>query len=257
MHLADWNRVPAPLMEAGLEGMLSRYRSILMRPRVWDAMDAEEWDLVPQPIRTVAYRQMGDYWAGYYRLGQRHGLPAGLVADTLSAIVMSESWFDHRSVGINLDGSRDIGLAGASDYARTRLRILYARGLVDVDLDDPDYFNPWKATRFAAVWLSLMLDEADGDLDLGIGAYNRGIVDAPDTLGKTYVGLVHRRRHRFIKNGDSPAAWDYVWRRARAIEQEEWPWMDDQVGRPTRTPTRVTFSTSRPASSSPVPVHVE
>ena len=82
MHLADWKRVTTPLMEAGVERMMAQYRPILMRPPAWDAMDAGDWDLLPQPIRTVAYRQMAHYWAGYYGLGERHGLPAGLVADT-------------------------------------------------------------------------------------------------------------------------------------------------------------------------------
>ena len=29
-----------------------------MSPQQWDAMDARDWDLVPQPMRTVVYRQM-------------------------------------------------------------------------------------------------------------------------------------------------------------------------------------------------------
>mgnify|MGYP006185833005 CR=1 FL=1 len=38
---------------------------------------AADWDAVPQPMRTIAYRQMLAYWAGYYDVGERHGLAPG------------------------------------------------------------------------------------------------------------------------------------------------------------------------------------
>lgn len=212
MHLADWNGVSPALRAEGLDRMLTRYANILNNPSAWDAMDAHDWDAVPQPIRTVAYRRMVAYWSGFYDVGRAFQLSPAVVSDTLAAIVMSESWFDHRARGLNRDGTWDVGLGQASPFARSRLRELHAAGRVDASLSEDDYDNPWKATLFVALWMRLMIEEANGDLELAIRAYNRGIADAGDRFGADYLATVKRRLAQYIRNESAPVGWDYVWR---------------------------------------------
>jgi hypothetical protein len=244
MHLADWNKIAEPLRQDSLDNMVAEYRHLLFTPSEWDAMTADDWDWIPQPIRTVAYRQMVAYWAGFYHVGQEYQLDPAVVADTLAAIVMSESWFDHRAVGVNRDGTVDIGLAGASLFARTRLRQLHRAGVSDIAFTDAEYYNPWFAARFVAVWMTMMLQEAGGDLDLAVAAYHRGIASANDELGTGYVEAVHRRRSVFIRNHGSPPAWNYTWRKARELRVYEWPWLSDEKNHTRRLPDARTTNRS-------------
>ena len=225
MQVADWDTVPPALRDEGLEAMLARYRPLLSSPAAWDRMSAHDWDAVPAPVRALAFRHMLQYWTGYYEVGRRHRLEPATVADTAAAIVMSESWFDHRAEHVNPWGNRDIGLAQASGFARARMPELYASGASDVVLSDEEYFNPWSATRFVAIWLGHLLDEVDGDLHTAIRAYHRGVRNALDGEGEDYLRAVLRRRRVYIQHPGTSGAWWFLWRRDRELTHEAWPWL--------------------------------
>lgn len=233
MHFEDWNRVPRELREDALDAMLARYRAVVTDPEVWDRMTAHDWDWIPQPIRALAFRHMAEYWSGYYQVGASHDIPRAMMGNTLAAIVMAESWFEHRAINTNPWGNRDLGVAQASDGARERFRERYEAGTVDVCLEDEDYFNPWNGTRFVALWMERLLEELDGDLDAAIRAYHRGAerVRLDPQEGAEYLEAVKRRRRRYIRNEDSGPAWDYLWRRDRAITEADWPWLRAEQAR--------------------------
>lgn len=210
MYLRNWDTVPLPFRVEAVDAMLVQYQHLIANPRVWDTMQAKNWDLVPQPVRALSFGHMTEYWNGYYDVGVRYEIPRRHMADTLHAIIMAESWFEHRAVSTSVSGNRDFGAAQASDYARQRMRSLYRAGSVDVQLNDDDYFNPWIATRFLAIWMNFMLDEVGGDLDLAVQAYHSGSSGARNGEGIEYLASVKRYR-RFLRTPpDTAPTWKYL-----------------------------------------------
>ncbi len=180
-------------------------------------MEAEDWDYVPQSARAMAFLNMIRHWAHHYEVGRAHGLELLLVTDTLQAVAMSESWFEHRAVYVNWDGSRDIGLAGASDYARQAIRRMHAAGRLEFSLTDDEYYNPYNASRMLTRWFQIMLDEAEGSVDLAVRAYNKGIGRAHLGEGDKYLEGVKRRRRRYIRNEGDSRAWRFLNESRRSI----------------------------------------
>lgn len=217
MHFEDWDTVPASLRAEGLDAMFARYRDLLATPRVWDGMTADDWDRVPQPVRALAFRRMAAYWSGHYRLGADHGIAPRTAADAVAAVLMTESWFEHRAVNVNRWGNRDLGLAQAADATRARMSRLHRAGVVDVHFQDEDYFDPWKATRFAVLWMGLLLDETGGDLDAAIRAYHRGTRRALQGEGEAYLETTRRRLAQLNPRDDDTRSLGYLRRCDRAL----------------------------------------
>lgn len=222
MQLEDWDALPPDERQVPLHAMLERSGAVIHAGDCWPLMTAYNWDIVPQPIRAIAILGVLEYWTRYYGVGSAYDLDIAAMVRTVQAIVMSESWFQHRSVLTNGDGTRDLGLVGASAYARDVIRKRAAAGRIDFSFDDEQYFNPWHAGRFVAFWFNLMLDEADGDVEVAIRAYNQGIWRATHGEGDDYLAAVLRRRWQFMGEEARSPTWNAIlaWRAAGPREPQ-------------------------------------
>jgi hypothetical protein len=161
---------------------------------------------------VMAVLGMIDCGQRHYRPGEELSLPVRAIGDRMKAVALSESWFMHRAVSENSDGSRDLGIAQASAPTRSRIRVLYVRGPSDFGLADDEYFDPWKATRALVYWFSLLLEDTSGDLDAATRAYNVGAARALAGRGAAYLEGVRRREREFVRGPGSSPSWR--WRRA-------------------------------------------
>ena len=213
MHFADWDHLPADIRRRGLLRLRHRFANALAGAPAWSLMRTVDWDAMPQPVRMAVFPLMIEHWVRQYGLGSALGVPLPLVSDTVSAIVMAESWFQHRADVVNEWGNRDIGLGQCSDRCRRELARLAETGSIGFTLNDEDYFNPWHATRAAVVWFGLELVRAEGDVDLAIRAYHRGFEAASRGEGVEYLQNVRRLRGKYFESaaGHSP-----TWRRLAA-----------------------------------------
>ncbi|MFA4819391.1 MAG: transglycosylase SLT domain-containing protein [Candidatus Aenigmatarchaeota archaeon] len=198
-HFDDWDVVPNGLSEKGLQKMLEKYGNFIQNKDIWEKMSYNEWDIVPQPVRSMAFMKMLDYWSGIHESCRTED-----GSDTLKAIVMGESWFEHRAIN-QQKGNIDIGLPGASNYARKAINRIYKR-----DIRDEDYFNPYIATEAAALWFGRMLQEARCDRNLAVRAYYKGIRRARDGDGTEYLENINRIRNEYIRNMGNSQAWQFL-----------------------------------------------
>lgn len=217
MHVGDWDEVPREFRAPALRAMIRAYEGLFDGPAVWRRMGVDEWDRVPQPIRAMAYLRMIWHWAREERLGAEFDRRPRALAPSVAAIVMAESWFEHRAVNENQWGNRDLGLAQCSDYCRATLQEMAASGEIPFALEEDDFFNPWLATRVATVWFERELLRADGDVDLAIRAYHRGIDNAMDDKGDRYHARVVRLRRRYITTQEASRAWAFLTEQIRPL----------------------------------------
>ena len=215
MRLEDWNRVPLSLRAKALSAMLERYRPALAGPAAWSAMDAFDWDGVPSPVRVMAFLRMIDVHVSRLAAGAAFGRNEREISDTVGAIVMVESWFEHRAINVNESGDRDLGLSQASTECRRQLAQLQAKGRIAVGAREEDYFDPWKATAVAVFWYLRELNSAGGDEGLAIRAYHTGMKAARVGKGMEYLERVIAKRRQFIRNQEAPPSWRLMFANAR------------------------------------------
>ena len=100
--------------------------------------------------------------------------------------------------------------------------------MIDVTVPDDAYMNPWISTRVVALWMSLMLDEASGDLDLAVRAYRRGIGNARDSAGAAYSRRSVAASPSFIHNPDAYRLGLRLEGKSLRLRRRAWPWMDNR-----------------------------
>lgn len=215
MQFRDWDTVPLEIREPALQAMVRAHRDALGGPAVWRNMTSADWDTVPQPIRALVFLRMVWHWSLALGLGTEFGFEPLRLAPTVGAIVMAESWFEHRAFNQNPYGNRDLGLAQCSDPCRRTIASMAEAGEITFAPTEAEYFNPWTGTRVAVVWFARELQRASGDVDLAIRAYHRGIDNALDEKGDRYLEGVLDKRERYVLNGGSSASWHFLARELR------------------------------------------
>jgi len=209
MHVGDWDRIPQYLREPALRNMIDAYAPVLAGPRTWSRMSASDWDDIPQPIRAMAFLRMIWHWAVVEDVGVEFGLQPRRMAHSIGAILMAESWFEHRAINEN-EWGRDLGLAQCSTFCQRIMAAMALTGAIRFAPSEAGYFNPWVATRVATVWFKRELIRAEGDVNLAIRAYHRGIDDAMDEKGDVYLGRVLRLREQYVREQTASESWRFL-----------------------------------------------
>ena len=141
------------------------------------------------------------------------------MAQTIGAIIMAESWFEHRAFNENPYGNRDLGLAQCSDHCRRAIAVMAAAGELQFSPTEADYLDPRIGSYIATVWFERELRRAEGDMSLAIRAYHRGLDAAMDEKGDVYLAKVEQLRDRYIRTQRTSPSWAYLTARIAAADR--------------------------------------
>ena len=223
--------------------MLVGYAHVLRRAD-WDRMTTADWDVVPQPMRAAAYLRMVHHWTETRAVGAEWGLSTAHVGQTIAAIIMAESWFEHRALNVNRYGNRDLGLAQCSDYCRRTIAAMAAAGELPFSPTEADYFDPRIGSYIATVWFERELRLTDGNVSLAIRSYHRGLGAAMDEKGDVYLSKVERLRDRYIRTQRASPSWAYLTARIAARRATRRERVGYSVHTTSRPPASVVWSTT-------------
>lgn len=177
MPIKAWSVIPPGMIEEEMSKLYDRYSELINNRDAWKCMNIDAWSRVHAPARIAAFSEMVDFWVDYYGAGKKSGISKKEMSNTLNAIMIGESYFDHTATNRG-----DYGVSQISTATRATMKKWFKNGRkngIDFNFGDRDYMNPYNSIR-AGVWLfsEILENEAGGDLKLAIGAYNAGIRDA-------------------------------------------------------------------------------
>jgi len=198
MFWKEWDALPLNIMQRAVDKQFADY-SIYLHPSQWKSMNSEEWDDVPGVIKLGAFLKMIEIESIETKLTD-YFLGSELSAkQVMAGIILTESFMFRNAVW-----NDDKGLTQISPYAKNKLKNYPDfKHLKKIDL-----FNPYVAIKAGTKWFKNALEDANGNLDIAISAYNTGINSAKRNTkyARKYRSVVYDRILDYVVGDETKSA---------------------------------------------------